>query len=87
MKKLIIAVLALAASFAAAQQSHAYVSYPWCVHGDARGLECVFTSKEQCAQDGRNRGFGGQCLANPFYKPNQGPVSGAASVKKRKPHQ
>jgi Protein of unknown function (DUF3551) len=82
-KKLIIAGLALSASFVAAQQSHAYVNYPWCIHGDSRGMECLFKSKEQCAQDGRNRGFGGQCIQNPWYNPNLGPVVEAGTTAKK----
>jgi hypothetical protein len=82
MNKLVIAGLALSALFVAGQESHAYVNYPWCIHGDSRGLECSFTTKEQCAMDGRNRGFGGQCMANPFYKPNQGTVVEAQGAQK-----
>jgi len=82
MKKWIIAGLALSALFAAAPESRAYTNYPWCVHGDSRGLECVFASKEQCAQDGRNRGFGGQCMPNPYYNPKLGPVVETAPAKK-----
>lgn len=70
MKKLIIAGLTLSASFAAVPASHARVNYPWCIHGDTRGFECVFSTREQCANDGRNRGFGSQCVQNPSYNPN-----------------
>jgi hypothetical protein len=82
MKKLIIAGLALVASLAAAQESHAYLNYPWCVNGASRGFECIFTSKEQCAEDGRGRGFGGQCMQNPWYKPNLPSVIPTESPKK-----
>ena len=65
MRKSAIAGLALWAVFAAfAGKTHADVNYPWCLMGDTRGYECVFSSREQCAQDGRNRGFGGQCIQN-----------------------
>jgi hypothetical protein len=67
MKTLMAAGLALSAVFVGSGQAHAYVSYPWCIIGDTRGVDCVFSSREQCAQDGRNRGFGGQCIQNPFY--------------------
>ena len=87
MKKLIIAGLALSALFAATPQSHAYVNYPWCIHGDSRGMDCVFSSREQCANDGRNRGFGGQCVPNPFYNPKLGPVVETPPTKKPKPRQ
>ena len=70
MRNSVIAGLALWAAFAAfAGKTHAEVNYPWCIIGDTRAVDCYFTSREQCAQDGRNRGFGGQCIQNPFYKP------------------
>jgi Protein of unknown function (DUF3551) len=77
MRKSVIAGLALWAAFAAfAGKTHADVNYPWCIMGDTRGFECVFSSREQCMQDGRNRGFGGQCIQNPAYKPGKPTVSG-----------
>jgi hypothetical protein len=69
MKKSIAAGLAFAAVFAVSGKVHAYVNYPWCVYGDTRGVDCVFSTKEQCAQDGRGRGFGTQCMRNPDYNP------------------
>jgi hypothetical protein len=81
MKTLITAGLALSAVFAASGKVHAYVSYPWCIIGDTRGLDCVFSSREQCAQDGRNRGFGGQCIQNPAY--HAAPSAVPSIVKKR----
>ena len=79
MRKSAIAGLALWAVFAAfAGKTHADVNYPWCLMGDTRGYECVFSSREQCAQDGRNRGFGGQCIQNPAYKPGSRPASQTA---------
>jgi Protein of unknown function (DUF3551) len=80
MKKLITAGLVLSALFAASGKVHAAVNYPWCIMGDTRGFECVFSSREQCVQDGRNRGFGGQCIQNPAYKPGAPTVSGAAQA-------
>jgi len=71
MKKVMTATFALSALFAASGKVHADVNYPWCLMGDTRGYECVFSSREQCAQDGRNRGFGGQCVQNPVYKPGK----------------
>jgi hypothetical protein len=66
MRKSVIAGLALWAALAAfAGKARADVNYPWCIMGDTRGFECVFSSREQCMQDGRNRGFGGQCIQNP----------------------
>jgi hypothetical protein len=80
MRKSVIAGLVLWTALAAsAEKTHADVNYPWCIMGDTRGFECVFSSREQCMQDGRNRGFGGQCIQNPAYKPGAPTVS----VKKR----
>jgi Protein of unknown function (DUF3551) len=76
MKKVMTAAFALSALFAASGKLHAELNYPWCLMGDTRGYECVFSSREQCAQDGRNRGFGGQCIQNPFYKPGVPTFSG-----------
>jgi Protein of unknown function (DUF3551) len=81
MKKVMTAAFAASALFAASGKIHADVNYPWCLLGDTRGYECVFSSREQCAQDGRNRGFGGQCIQNPAYKPGRPPtVSGNRPV-------
>jgi hypothetical protein len=68
MRKPIIAGLALLGAILSSEV-HGYVNYPWCVMGDARGMDCVFSTKEQCAQDGRGRGFGSQCRQNPAYNP------------------
>jgi hypothetical protein len=77
MRKSAIAGLALWAAFAAfAGKAQAEVNYPWCIVGDNRGIDCVFSGREQCMQDGRNRGFGGQCIQNPYYKPGKPTVSG-----------
>jgi hypothetical protein len=74
MKKLITAGLALSAVFAALGEVRAAVNYPWCVVGETRGTECVFTTKEQCAASGRGQGFGSQCRQNPNYNPALGPL-------------
>jgi hypothetical protein len=92
MKTWITAGLALAAMFAAFGPAHAYVNYPWCVYGESRGVDCVFATKEQCAQDGRGRGFGSQCHRNPGYNPGLPSVVERASAttstaqKRRKSH-
>ena len=79
MRKSVVAGLAMWATFAAfAGKARAEVNYPWCIMGDTRGFECVFSSREQCAQDGRNRGFGSQCVQNPAYKPGKPALSQAA---------
>ncbi len=69
MKTLMTAGLSLSAAFTALGEARAYVNYPWCLVGDTRGMDCVFSSREQCATDGRNRGFGSQCVRNPSYNP------------------
>ena len=74
MKRLMTAGLSLCAVLAALGEAEAYVNYPWCIIGNTRGIDCVFSSREQCAEDGRNRGFGGQCIKNPNYDPDKGPV-------------
>jgi hypothetical protein len=63
-------------------QAQAYPNYPWCTHGDTRGFECYFSTREQCANDGRNRGFGGQCIQNPYYDPTRGPVIESTAVRR-----
>ena len=83
MRKLITAGLALSAVFAVSGKVHAAVNYPWCIIGETRGVDCVFASREQCAQDGRNRGFGGQCIKNQFYDPTRGPLGEPLSVKRK----
>jgi Protein of unknown function (DUF3551) len=85
MKQLVMAGLALSAAFAAVGEAHAYVNYPWCAFGEGRGMDCVFASKEQCARDGRGRGFGGQCIANPNYNPALGSVISPAQASTRVP--
>ncbi len=74
MKQLLTAGLALSAVFAVFGEARAYVNYPWCAFGEGRGMDCVFASKQQCANDGRGRGFGSQCIANPNYNPGLGSV-------------
>lgn len=69
MRKSVIAGLALWRPLRRPQErSTQMLNYPWWLMGDTRGYECVFSSREQCMQDGRNRGFGGQCIQNPAYK-------------------
>src|SRR5215475_3061389 len=74
MKKLMTAGLSLSAMLTALGEVKAYVNYPWCIIGDTRGIDCAFSSLEQCASDGRNRGFGSQCVKNPNYDPKKGAV-------------
>jgi hypothetical protein len=88
MRKSVIAGLALWAAFAAfSGKAHADVNYPWCIIGNTRAVDCYFSSREQCAQDGRNRGFGGQCILNPFYKPGAPTVSGKKQTETARPSQ
>ncbi len=74
MKKLMTAGFSLSAVLTALGEVKAYVNYPWCIIGDTRGIDCVFSTREQCITDGRNRGFGSQCVKNPNYDPKKGPV-------------
>jgi Protein of unknown function (DUF3551) len=76
MKKVMTAAFALSALFASSGKVHAEVNYPWCIIGDTRAIDCYFSTREQCMQDGSNRGFGSQCIKNPFYKPGKPTVSG-----------
>jgi len=95
MKKSMVAGLVLCALVAASGKASAYVNYPWCIIGDTRAVDCVFMSREQCAMDGRNRGFGGQCMRNPFYNsalpavvgpgsPSASPAAGEEGLKQRR---
>jgi hypothetical protein len=36
-------------------------------YGDTRAIDCVFMSREQCAVGDGTRGFGSQCIKNPYY--------------------
>lgn len=82
MQKLLIAGLFSVAGLTAfGGQAHAYTNYPWCIMGDSRGFECYFSTREQCAMDGRNRGFGGQCIQNPYYDPRKGSIVEPAAAK------
>jgi hypothetical protein len=83
MKKWITAGLVLSAAFAASGKVHAAVNYPWCIHGESRGVECVYTSRAQCAESGRGRGFGGQCIRNEFYDPTRGPLGQPLPVRRK----
>jgi hypothetical protein len=82
-KKVMTAAFALSALFAASGKVLADVNYPWCIIGDTRAVDCYFSSREQCTQDGRNRGFGSQCIQNPAYKPGAPTVSGPLGPRKR----
>ncbi len=85
-KSIIVAGLASCAALAAfAGKAQAYVNYPWCIIGDTRGIDCVFSSREQCAMDGRNRGFGGQCIQNPYCNPTRASVRPSHRTRKT-PH-
>jgi Protein of unknown function (DUF3551) len=66
MRKLLFAGSALSAVFVGWAAEVRAVEYPWCVIGERRSMECVFSTREQCVADS-SRGFGGGCLQNPFY--------------------
>ncbi len=56
-------MLASIATSAAAQSN-----YPWCSHfSDGAGVNCGFTSFEQCLEN--VRGIGGFCQQNDWYHP------------------
>jgi hypothetical protein len=79
MRQLMTTVMALSVLFVTfAGKAHAEVNYPWCIIGDTRAIDCYFSTREQCMQDGRNRGFGSQCIKNPYYKPGKPTVSQTA---------
>jgi hypothetical protein len=80
-KSMIAGLISAAGLIAVGGPAQAYVNYPWCIHGDSRGFECIFSSHEQCAMDGRNRGFGGQCMQNPYYDPTKGRVVESTAAK------
>jgi hypothetical protein len=88
-KPVVIAGLALGVALTAfVGNAGAYTNYPWCIIGDTRGIDCVFATREQCAFDGRNRGFGGQCIRNPGYDPRkpavvQEPIPGQPPARQR----
>ena len=66
MKTVVTAGLSLSAVFTALEEVRAYVNYPWCIVGDTRGIECVFSTEEQCRMDGRNRRFGSHASKIPI---------------------
>jgi hypothetical protein len=74
----------LAALIAFTSEALAYVSYPWCVMGSRRSFECYYTTREQCAEEGR--GFGGTCIQNPFYhRPAEAPAGRTGRAVRAKP--
>ena len=85
MKNLMTAGLALSAVFTASGEVYAYTNYPWCIISVNRGTDCVFSSREQCEADGRNRGFGSNCQQNPAYNPKLPPVVDGRQVKRPRP--
>jgi Protein of unknown function (DUF3551) len=85
MRKLIIAGLILGAGLTVfGRHAQAYLNYPWCTAGDSRGWDCHFSTREQCAMDGGNRGFGSQCIQNPNYDPTKGPIVESSAAKEVK---
>ena len=57
-------------------------NYPWCANfADGAGVNCGFTTLEQCLTT--SRGSGGYCDYNNLYKP---PAGAAAAPAPRKPH-
>ena len=68
MKSFMLAGIAFSAVFIGSGHARAATNYPWCIISNNRGMDCVFSSHEQCEADGRNRGFGSNCRPNPDYK-------------------
>jgi hypothetical protein len=83
MKKLIAGVLVLSAAFTALMgEADALANYPWCIIGYHRSVDCYFSTRDQCAAEGRTLGFGRRCIQNPFYNPALPSVmDGASPVK------
>jgi hypothetical protein len=46
-------------------------------------MDCVFSTREQCSEDGRGRGFGTQCIRNPAYNPGLPAVVEKGSLVKK----
>ena len=85
MKEFITAALPLCAVFTCLEPSYAYTNYPWCIISNNRGMDCVFSSYEQCQADGRNRGFGSNCRQNPAYNPKLPSVVEGGAVRRPRP--
>jgi hypothetical protein len=87
MKKLIAGGFMLSAAFAALiGEADALANYPWCIIGYHRSVDCYFSTRDQCAAEWRNLGFGRRCIQNPFYNPALPSVVGGASPVKEKNH-
>jgi hypothetical protein len=66
-KAVIIFGLALLGAITALPSgSHAQ---PWCAVGGPRGMDCDFSTREQCTTEGRWRGVGARCVRNPSLLP------------------
>jgi hypothetical protein len=69
MRKSLIAGLALCATLTGfAGKAQAYVNCPWCMIGDTRAVDCVFSSREQCSGS-EESGFWRPVHAEPLLRP------------------
>ena len=73
MRPLALAILAIAASFAAGPAAAQTYDprYPFCIHvyGDPAYFECQYMTMAACVQAVSGRA--GQCIANPFFDRNK----------------
>ncbi|MGA2894523.1 MAG: DUF3551 domain-containing protein [Xanthobacteraceae bacterium] len=78
---LILGLAITAASFATRTEAQ---NYPWCAHnGKDGGMDCGFTSFQQCLVD--ISGLGGFCEPNNTYKPAVSAAPAGRRALKRRP--
>jgi hypothetical protein len=76
---------ALVAGTLAAAPSAQAQNYPWCASfHEGAGVNCGFTSYEQCMATAR--GTGGSCAPNNTYVPPQTAAPARHATRKRRPH-
>jgi Protein of unknown function (DUF3551) len=78
-----ISIGLVAGTFAAVPIAHAQ-NYPWCASfHDGAGVNCGFTSYEQCMATAR--GTGGSCTPNNTYVPPHAVAPARHAIRKRPP--
>lgn len=81
--RLIAISLAFAAGTLASVSAARAQNYPWCANfADGAGVNCGFSSYEQCMAT--SRGSGGACTKNPQYVPPQAAAPSRHAVRKRR---
>jgi hypothetical protein len=77
MRKVLMAIAALALSDVAIAQSYTSSEYcdPWCQLGAGGGLDCSYHTFQQCLVT--TRGEGGHCYENPFLSLCRRPIAPA----------